>query len=109
MNCNELNKRVMTVMQYGVAPLVTKYLQEHPEYFTDCISYPGKICQYEITLSFQPEKVKDIATAKPSIFIRLGGIEKCHELDCFNHHPEDLYSRFKVDGSTVSDQEIPNV
>lgn len=108
MNSNELNKRVMTVMQYGIAPLVTEYLQQHPEYFADCVTGSGKICQYEITLSYQPDKIKDIATVKPTIFIRLGGLEKCHELDCYDHHPEDIYSKFTVDGSTVSYQEVPN-
>ena len=108
MNCNELNKRVMKIVQCTIEPLVTEYLQQHPEYFADCVSGSGKICQHEITLSYQPEKIKDVTTVKPTIFIRLGGVELCHELVCFDHHPESMYSGFTVDGSTVSHQEIPN-
>lgn len=109
MNSDELNKRIMKIIQLTVEPMVTEYLQQHPEYFTDCVSGHGKICQHEITLSYQPEKIKDVATIKPSIFIRLGGVEKSHELICFDHRPEDMYSKFTINGSTVSDQEIPNV
>lgn len=109
MNSDELNKRIMKIVQLTIEPMVTEYLQQHPEYFTDCVSGHGKICQHEITLSYQPEKIKDIATVKPTIFIRLGGIEKSHELICFDHHQEDMYSKFTINGSTVSDQEIPNV
>lgn len=109
MNSNELNKRIMKIVQCTIEPLVTEYLQQHPEYFADCVSGSGKICQHEITLSYQPEGIKDVATVKPTIFIRLGGLEKCHELNCYDHHPEDMYSKFTVDESTVSYQEIPNV
>ena len=109
MNSNELNKRIMKIVQAVIEPIVTEYLQQHPEYFNDCISGSGKICQHEIILSYQPWTIKDIATTKPTIFIRLGGLDKCHELDCFDHHQESLYSKFTVDGSTVSDQEVPNV
>lgn len=109
MNSNELNKAVMKIVQQEIEPIVTEYLQQHPEYFADCVSGYGMICQHEVTLSYQPLKVKDIATIKPTIFIRLGGLEKCHELNCYDHHPEDMYSIFTINESTVSDQEIPNV
>lgn len=108
MNSNELNKRVMKIVQCTIEPVVTEYLQQHPEYFSDCVTGSGKICQHEIILSYQPDKVKDIATVKPTIFIRLGGLEKCHELNCYDHHPESMYSGFTIDGSNVSYQEIPN-
>ena len=52
MNSNELNKKVMKIIQCTIEPLVTEYLQQHPEYFTDCVSGYGKICQHEITLSY---------------------------------------------------------
>lgn len=109
MNSNELDKRIMKIVQCAIEPIVTEYLQQHPEYFTDCVSGAGMICQYEITLSYQPDKIKDVATVKPTIFISLGGLELRHELDCYDHHPESMYSRFTVAGSTVSNQEIPNV
>ena len=108
MNSNELNKAVMKIVQQEIEPIVTEYLQQHPEYFADCVSGYGMICQHEVTLSYQPGKVKDIATIKPTIFIRLGGLEKCHELNCYDHHPEDMYSIFIINGSTISNQELPN-
>ena len=107
MNCNELNKAVMKIVQQEIEPIVTEYLQQHPEYFHKS-SVSGLISNYNITLSFQPDTLKDVATVKPTIFIRLGGIEKCHELNCYDHHPEDMYSVFTINGSTVSNQEIPN-
>ena len=109
MNSNELNKAVMKIVQQEIEPIVTEYMQQHPEYFVGCVSGSGMICQHEVILSYQPDTLKDIATIKPTIFIRLGGLEKCHDLDCYDHHPEDLCSKFTVDGSTVSYQEIPNV
>ena len=109
MNCNELNKRVMTITQYGIAPLVTKYLQEHPEYFHKSPSGMSLICNYNISLSYQPETLKDVATVKPTIFIDLGDSVKGHELACFDHHPEDLTSIFRIDSDWVTQQEIPNV
>ena len=109
MNINELNKRIMKIVQAAIEPIVTEYLQQHPEYFNDCVSGSGKICQHEVTLSYQPDEVKDIAAVKPSIFIRLGGVDLCHELTCFDHHTESMYSKFTVDGSAVSYQEILNV
>ena len=108
MNSNELNKAVMKIVQQEIEPIVTEYMQQHPEYFSNCVSGSGKICQHEIILSYLPDKIKDIATVKPTIFIKLGGLKKCHELDCYDHHPEDMYSIFKVNGFTVSDQEVPN-
>lgn len=88
MNSNELNKRVMTVMQYGIAPFVTKYLQQHPEYFADCVTGSGMICQYEIALSYQPESLTAVADINtPTIIdVRVGGSgsEIGHELIKFN-------------------------
>ena len=109
MNSNELNKKIMKIVQCTIEPLVTEYLQQHPEYFTDCVSGDGKICQHEITLSYQPDKIKDIATVRPTVFIRLGNSGRCHELVCFDHSPESMYSTFTVDRLTVSDQKVPNV
>lgn len=108
MNSNELNKRIMKIIQLTIEPIVTEYLQQHPEYFHNCVSGYGMICQHEIILSYQPDKIKDVATIKPSIFIRLGSLGVCHELMCFDHHSESMYSKFTIDGSAVSDREISN-
>ena len=109
MNSNELNKKVMEIVRDKIEPMVTEYLQQHPEYFTDCVSGYGKICQHEITLSYQPDKIKDVATVRPTVFIRLGSLDRCHGLVCFDNHPENMYSMFTVDGLTVLDQKVPNV
>lgn len=109
MNSNELNKKVMEIVRDKIEPMVTEYLQQHPEYFTDCVSGHGKICQHEITLSYQPDKIKDVATVRPTVFIRLGSLDRCHGLVCFDNHPENMYSMFTVDGLTVLDQKVPNV
>lgn len=108
MNCNELNRRVMDVIQYDIAPLVTKYLQEHPEYFSKSLP-SGLISNYNITLSFQPKTLKDVAIVKPTIFIELGDLKKGHKLVCFDHHPEDLVSTFTIDSEWVTEQELSNV
>ena len=108
MNCNELNKAVMKIVQQQIEPIVTEYMQQHPEYFHPCECDKGFICNYNITLSLQPESLKDVADVKPTIFIELGNVDKGHHLTCYDHHPEDLVSTFTVDSHWVTQQEIPN-
>lgn len=109
MNCNELNKHVMITMQHAIAPIITEYIQQHPEYFHPCVSGKGFICNYNITLSFQPDTLCDVADTKPTIFIELGDLERGHKLACYDHHPEDLVSTFCVDSQWITAQELPNV
>lgn len=109
MNSNELNKAVMKIVQQQIEPIVTEYLQQHPEYFHLCVSGNGFICNHNITLSFQPQTLQDVASVKPTIFIELGDMNLGHKLTCYDHHPEDLVSVFCIDSQWVTDQEIPNV
>lgn len=109
MNSNELDKAVMKIVQQEIEPIVTEYMQQHPEYFHSCVSGSGFICSHNITLSFQPQTLQDVASVKPTIFIELGDMNVGHHLACYDHHPEDLVSTFVIDGSYVTEQEIPNV
>lgn len=108
MNSNELNKAVMKIVQQQIEPIVTEYMQQHPEYFHPCVSRNGFISSHIITLSFQPDTLSDVASVKPTIFIELGGMDLGHHLACYDHHPEDLMSTFVIDNSYVTVQEIPN-
>lgn len=109
MNSNELNKAVMKIVQREIEPMVTEYIQQHPEYFHDCTNYNGKICSFDITLSYQPDTLEEVQRVKPSIFIRIGGLDIGHELNCYAHHQKGLQSRFWIDHEIVTDQELPNV
>lgn len=131
MNSNELTYKVMEIVANQIEPIVTEYMKEHPEYFHNCVHGSGKICQHEITLSYQPKSLTAIAdmNAPAMIAVRVGGIEIGHELikfdDCASMESRwyingDRHivkgrckkmaeSKFTVDGSTVSDKEIPNV
>lgn len=109
MNSNELNKAVMKIVQQQIEPIVTEYMQQHPEYFHQCVSEHGFICNHNITLSFQPDTLSDVVSTRPTIFIKLGDMNIGHHLTCYDHHSEDLVSNFVIDGNFVTDQEIPNV
>lgn len=109
MNSNELNKAVMKIVQQQIEPIVTEYMQQHPEYFHPCVSGSGFICGHNITLSFQPETLQDVANIKPTIFVELGGLDVGHRLACYDHHPKDLVSTFIIGNDYVTEQEIPNV
>jgi len=109
MNSNELNKAVMKIIQQEIEPMVTEYMQQHPEYFHPCVSGNGFICSHNITLSFQPDTLSDVANIKPTIFIELGNMNLGHKLACYDHHPKDLVSTFIIDGNYVVEKEIPNV
>lgn len=108
MNSNELNKAVMKIVQREIEPIVTEYMQQHPEYFHSCVSGTGFICSHNITLSFQPKSLKDVADVKPTIFVELGDMDLGHHLSCYDHHPEDLVSTFCIDSAWVTEQEMPN-
>jgi hypothetical protein len=108
MNSNELNKAVMKIVQQQIEPIVTEYLQQHPEYFHPSESGNCFISNYNITLSFQPKILKDVADVKPTVFIELGNLDRGHKLICFDHNPEELMSVFCVDSRWVTDQEVPN-
>lgn len=107
MNSNELNKRVMAIVQAAIEPIVTEYMQQHPEYFHLCESGNRFICNHNITLSFQPETLRDVADVKPTVFIELGNPDRGHKLICFDHNPEELMSVFCVDSKWVT-QEVSN-
>lgn len=108
MNSNELNKTVMKIVQQEIEPIITEYMHQHPEYFHPTISGTGFICSHNITLSFQPKSLKDVADIKPTIFVELGGLDVGHRLACYDHHPQDLVSEFIIGNDYVTGQEIPN-
>lgn len=90
MNRNELLSTVQHELTEKIEPMVTEYMRNHPEYFRNCIHSSGLICSFEITLSYQPEKINEVATVTPCVFVRLAGSEYGEECNRFPHHPEHL-------------------
>lgn len=104
MNSNELTAKVMSEVWSKIEPHVTEYLQQHPEYFHDCVNSSGKICGLNIMLSYQPESLTDVKSTTPTVFVFLGDLNRGHELNCYSHRKESLQSRFWIDKEIVTDR-----
>lgn len=90
MNRSDLLSTVQHKLAESIEPMVTEYMRNHPEYFHDCVHSSGLICSFEITLSYQPDKLNEVATVTPCVFVRLAGAEYGEECNRFPHHPEHL-------------------
>ena len=91
MNRSDLLSTVQHELAKSIESMVTEYMRNHPEYFRNCMYSSGLICSFEITLSYQPERLNEVATVKPCVFVRLAGAEYGEECNRFSHHPEHLY------------------
>lgn len=76
MNSNELMKELYNVIkQSGWLNKATKYFQEHPEKFSNCISDNGKvIANMTMSVSYQPKSLSAVADTKPNVFISIGSV-----------------------------------
>lgn len=90
LNRNEILCKIQHELAKKIEPIVTEFMHRHPEYFHDCVNSSGLICNCEITLSYQPDNLKEIATVKPCVFTRIGGSEYGEECNRYPHHPEHL-------------------
>lgn len=90
LNRNEMLCKIQHELTKKIEPIVTEFMHRHPEYFHDCVNSSGLICSCEITLSYQPDNLKEIATVKPCVFTRIGGSEYGGECNRYPHHPEHL-------------------
>lgn len=105
MNRNELLNTVQHELAETIEPMVTEYMRNHPEYFRNCIHGSGLICSFEITLSYQPDNLNEIATTTPCAFIRLAGSEYGEECNRYPHHPEHLEYRTWVDKEVAAENQ----
>lgn len=106
MNRNELLNTVQHELAKTIEPMVTEYMCNHPEYFNNCIYSSGLICSFEITLSYQPERLDEVVAVKPCVFVRLAGAEYGEECNRFPHHPEHLcYTTWVGKEKTAEKQE----
>lgn len=75
-NSNVLMKELYdSIKESGWLDKATKYFQEHPEIFKDCIYSNGKIANMSMSISYQPESLSAVANAKPYVFISIGSID----------------------------------
>lgn len=75
MNRNELLKDLYDKLkETGWLDAATKYFQEHPEKFTDCINSSGKIASISMSVSYQPKSLSAIKDTEPNVFISMGNV-----------------------------------
>ena len=75
MNNNELMKDLYKILRLsGWLDKATKYFREHPERFTDCSNYAGKIASINMSVSYQPWSLSAVADVKPNVFISMSTI-----------------------------------
>lgn len=91
MNRSDLLSTVQHELAESIEPMVTEYMRNHPEYFRNCVHSSGLICSFDINLSYQPERLNEVAAVKPCIFTRIGGSEYGEECNRYSHNPEHLY------------------
>ncbi len=73
MNNNELLKGLYDLIKTsGWLDEATKYFQEHPEKYHDCVNSSGKIAGLTMSVSYQPKSLSAVAEAKPIVFISIG-------------------------------------
>jgi hypothetical protein len=101
MNSNELTRRVMQIVSDYIEPMVTEHMKEHPEYFHNCSHGSGKISNFDITLSYQPESlsaVMDISV--PSLTcVSINNTELGHELVKYGNKAS-MISNWWIKGDT---------
>ena len=101
MNSNELMKDLYKVLKTsGWLDKATKYFQEHPERFEDCVYGDGKIANINMAVSYQPESLSAITDMKPNVFISIGhiGTDK-REFDVYDN--DLIKSRTWIDNNLV--------
>lgn len=90
MNRNELLSTVQHELAESIEPMITEYMHNHPEYFSNCILSSGLICNFEITLSYQPDSLSEVATITPHVFVHLADSKYGEECNRYPYHPEHL-------------------
>ena len=102
MNSNELMKELYGVIkQSGWLDKATKYFQEHPEKFSNCINDNGKvIANINMSLSYQPKSLSAVVDTKPNVFISIGRVnDTMCEYNVYDNNMSQ--SRTWVDGEIV--------
>ena len=103
MNSNELMKDLYKILRLsGWLDKATKYFQEHPERFSDCINSNGKIANINMSVSYQPKSLSAVADVKPNIFISIGNPDK-DEREFNVYETGSTTSRTWIDGKTVAE------
>lgn len=105
MNRNELLSEVQRELAKTIEPMITNYMRNHPEYFHKCANDSGLISSFDITFSYQPEKISEINTATPCVFTRIGGSEYGEECNRYSHHPEHLHYRTWIDKEIIAENQ----
>ena len=103
MNNNELMKDLYKILRLsGWLDKATKYFREHPERFSDCSNYAGKIASINMSVSYQPESLSAVADVKPNVFISIGNMSTDErEFNVYDNNR--IKSRTWIDNKVVID------
>ena len=107
MNSNELMEDLLrTIKDSGWLDKANKFYQNHPEYFSPS-TYNGFIANLTMSVSYQPDTLSNVVTAKPCIFISMDDDKDIlRELNEYSSSGRK-YSRVWIGGDIVS--EVPVV
>lgn len=105
MNRSDLLSIVQHELAKSIEPMVTEHMHNHPEYFRNCTHSSGLICNFEITLSYQPDKLNEVATVTPCVFVSIAGTEYGEECNRYPHHPEHLCYTTWVDKERTAEKQ----
>ena len=112
MNNNELMKELYKIAkQSGWLDKATKYFREHPERFSDCSNYVGKIASINMSVSYQPWSLSAVADVKPNVFISMSTISTAEhkiidEREFNVYESNHIKSRTWIDDKLVIDNSI---
>ena len=88
MNSNELLKSIKDrLYSSGIVDDVQKFLNEHPEYWSEKVNCDGFISTMHVTLSMQCDSGVQIMHTKPILFMDIGNYNSTEVT--LNHWPDD--------------------
>ena len=109
MNNNELMKDLYKILRLsGWLDKATKYFREHPERFSDCSNYNGKIASINMSVSYQPMTLSAVADVKPNVLISICNVsaaeQKIIDEREFNvYETNSIKSRTWIDNNLVTE------
>ena len=117
MNSNELIKDLYKILRLsGWLDKATAYMREHPERFSDCSNYAGKIASITMSVSYQPKSLSAVADVKPNVFISMCSTSTAEhkiidEREFNVYETGDIESRVWIDNNLVTKtlEDISNV
>lgn len=100
MNSNTLLKEIQRrLVSSGISDLVTEFVRDHPEYWTENNTMDGVNTCCQIGIAYNSTPKFDVTSARPFFTIDIGRVDKT--LLCMSFHPDtnaqytDYWNNFK--------------